>query len=178
AVVSSNVWAAGANGFAHWTGASWHAVASTTTARGMAVVTASDIWSTGPQFTGGNWRPVTGQLAGGRAERYDGVAVGSPTEGWRVGLREATGIIEHLCATDVMDASYAPDDVSGGLGATALWHFDTANLAQHSVTDASGLGLFDSGLRPAGGSFTWTLAWAGSFPISDASTNNTSVIRA
>jgi hypothetical protein len=176
AVTSSDVWAAGANGFAHWTGSSWHAVASATTARGMAVVSATDIWSTGPRFTGGNWRTVTGQLNGARADRYDGVTVGSQTEGWRVGFREDSGIIEHLCAIDVTDAGSIPQDVSGALGATAFWHFDAANTASHSVTDKSGLGLFDT-TRPAGGAFTWTLAWAGSFQSIDTTTGLTSVIR-
>jgi hypothetical protein len=178
AVTSTNVWAAGSLGFAHLTGSAWHAVASTSTARGLAVVSASDIWSTGPHFTGGNWRTVTGQVNGGGADQYDAVTVGSPTEAWRVGFRFNTGIIEHLCAIDVGDAGSVPDDAPGGLGATAIWHFDGANTMQHSVTDASGLGLFDSGLRPAGGSFTWTLAWAGSFTTSDASTSNVGVIRA
>jgi hypothetical protein len=178
AVTSSNVWAAGSLGFAHRTGSGWHGVASATTARGLAVVSAADIWSTGPHFTGGNWRTVTGQVNGGRADRYDAVTVGSPTEAWRVGFRVDTGIIEHLCAIDVGDAASTPDDAPGGLGATAIWHFDAANTARHTVSDASGLGLFDSGLRPAGGSFTWTLAWAGSFRITDTPTGNTSVIRA
>jgi hypothetical protein len=178
AVSSTNVWAAGTTGFAHLTGSGWHAVASTSTARGLAVVSASDIWSTGPHFTGGNWHTVTGRVNGGGADQYDGVTVGSPTEAWRVGFRFDTGIIEHICAIDVGDLASTPDDASGGLGATAIWHFDAANTTQHSITDASGLGLFDSGLRPAGGSFTWALAWAGSFRITDTPTGNTSVIRA
>ena len=177
-VTSTNIWAAGTTGFAHWNGSAWHGVVSTTSARGLAVVSAGDIWSTGPHFTGGNWRPVTNQVNGSRADQYDGVAVGSPTEAWRVGFRLGSGIIEHACAVDVTDVGSSPADASGGLGATAAWHFDAANTARHSVTDASGLGLFDSGLRPVDGSFVWTLNWAGSFPTTDSASGNMSVIRA
>ena len=177
-VTSTNIWAAGTTGFAHWNGSAWHGVVSTTSARGLAVVSAGDIWSTGPHFTGGNWRPVTNQVNGSRADQYDGVSVGSPTEAWRVGFRLGSGIIEHACAVDVTDVGSSPADASGGLGATAAWHFDAANTARHSVTDASGLGLFDSGLRPVDGSFVWTLNWAGSFPTTDSASGNMSVIRA
>lgn len=178
AVTPTNVWAAGTTGFAHWTGSAWVAVNATTYARGLAPVSASDIWSTGPHFTGTSWRPVTTQLSGVKADRYDGVAMGSPTDAWRVGFRGTSGIVEHACPAVVSDAGFSPFHASGWLGATAAWHFDGANVAQHSVTDASGLGLFDSGLRPAGSSFVWTLAWAASFVTTDTTTGRTGVMRA
>jgi hypothetical protein len=177
-VTSTNIWASGTMGFAHWTGSAWSGVVSATSARSLAVVSAGDIWSTGPHFTGGNWHTVTNQVNGSRADRYDGVTVGSPTEAWRVGFRLGSGIIEHACSIDVSDLGSSPTDVSGGLGATAAWHFDATNTTRHSVTDASGLGLFDSGLRPADGSFAWTLSWAGSFATIDSATGNLATIRA
>ncbi len=45
----------------------------------------------------------------------------------------------------------------------------------HSVTDASGLGLFDSGLRDPGNSFTHAYDAAGAYAVTDAASGTTSV---
>jgi hypothetical protein len=52
------------------------------------------------------------------------------------------------------------------------WRFDPLNTATHSVADATGLGLFDSGPRGSGGSFVYQFPAAGTYTVVDADTGN------
>jgi hypothetical protein len=57
------------------------------------------------------------------------------------------------------------------------WSFPTTNTQDHSVTDASALGLFDSGLRSPGSSFTATFIAAGTYSVIDRATGRTSAVK-
>jgi hypothetical protein len=57
------------------------------------------------------------------------------------------------------------------------WNFAVANATTHSVSDASGMSLFDSGPRVPGGSFTYTFNAAGSYPIIDQATGHKSTLK-
>lgn len=56
---------------------------------------------------------------------------------------------------------FQPDDLTTVLGATVTWEMVGES---HTVTDGSGLGLYDSGSIPRGRSFSLSFPWAGSYP--------------
>jgi plastocyanin len=60
----------------------------------------------------------------------------------------------------VSDKGFSPKTVAVDQAGTVTWTFQQAG---HSVKDKSGMSLFDSGVRPAGGTFSMSFASAGSF---------------
>jgi hypothetical protein len=61
-------------------------------------------------------------------------------------------------------------------GQTAAWHFDGSNTAPHTVTDASRMGLYNSGPRSPGGSFIHRFYAAGLYPFEDLTDSATGTI--
>lgn len=62
----------------------------------------------------------------------------------------------------VQDFLFAPATVTAAQGRTVQWNF--AGPLTHTVTDASGMKLYDSGARAAGQSFLRAFRLAGNFP--------------
>jgi phospholipase C len=77
----------------------------------------------------------------------------------------------------VTDSGFSPGSVEARLGATVTWSFPPSNQAPHTATDATGLGLFDSGLQPPGSEFEHTFTSAGSFRVVDTPTGQTGRVR-
>ncbi|MDP9343715.1 MAG: hypothetical protein M3Q23_16805 [Actinomycetota bacterium] len=66
----------------------------------------------------------------------------------------------------VSDAAFTPTPVTVKQGQAVLWNF--TGSGPHSVTDPTGMGLFDSGTHTAGGSFSFTFLGAGTYPYRDS----------
>jgi plastocyanin len=84
--------------------------------------------------------------AAGMASVPQQFSVTAPSPGWAV----------------VLDGSYAPPTVPVSVGSTVHWQFRGEN--PHTVTDASALGMYDSGSVAPGGTFAHTFFAAGAFP--------------
>jgi plastocyanin len=73
----------------------------------------------------------------------------------------------------VSDAGFRRRTTIAQQGDTVQWDFTGGT---HSATDASGMGLFDSGLRTAGGSYQFTFTTAARYTVDDAFSANTGTI--
>lgn len=172
----------------HWDGTAWHVVPSPSPGTyqnqlsGVAAVSSNDVWAVGfydsANATGdGN----VGSLE--LAEHWDGTrwtAFGAGTTPGRLRLDlsatptgvlfAAGGLAYQLCETRLGDAS--PPDAIKGLqpGYGAAWSVEPSAAGAHAVTDATGLGLFDSGPLPPGGSFAFAFPSAGVYRVVDGAT--------
>jgi Tol biopolymer transport system component len=150
AVSSGDVWAAGSSEqVAHWDGSSWSLVRVGTTGDHLQAIAAA---------------------ADGRVFAF-GWASTDPQQG------RYTSLAKQLCELRVGDSGVSPRTARGiRQGDTVVWTFDRAATRTHSVTDASGMGLFDSGLRPPGASFAYGFSVAGTYGVLDTATGRTSAI--
>jgi hypothetical protein len=82
-----------------------------------------------------------------------------------------------MCPLRVTDDGFPPDSPTVDFGTTVSWTFDPSNLQAHSVTDASGMGLFDSGSRPAGASYDQRFEAGGTYRVRDVATADLATIR-
>lgn len=62
----------------------------------------------------------------------------------------------------VRDDYFTPDPINPGQGGTVQWNFD--GFSTHTATDNSGMGLFDSGLKDHGETYSFTFKSAGRYP--------------
>jgi hypothetical protein len=189
---ADDIWAAGGYETAHWDGATW-AVAWTPfppNAGGqlfaLAALGRGDVWGVGntgliAHWDGTEWRaiPVPALLAAwGPGPVLYGAAATPSGEIWAVGDPPGSRPgAARLCPVRVSDAGFSEPSASSAQGSGVAWSFPATNANAHSVTDASALGLFDSGLRAPGGSFTTTLIAAGKYTIRDSATGTTSMIK-
>jgi hypothetical protein len=162
------------------------------TLRDVAVGAQKDVWAVGSRFTGAKtgtlvehwdgrrWKRVTSVSPSSDTSELGGVAVEAGGPVWMVGdqrdlnINAYRTVAERICPIEVLDGAVAPKVAVGGRGKTVAWSIDEADATGHSVTDASGMGLFDSGVRAPGGSFTHTFIAAGTYPIIDTVTGTMS----
>jgi plastocyanin len=64
----------------------------------------------------------------------------------------------------VVDGAFQPNLSRVNEGDTLLWSFASTNAAAHTSTDNSGMGLWDSGSKSPGETFSFVFSWAGSYP--------------
>jgi plastocyanin len=76
----------------------------------------------------------------------------------------------------VLDTGFSPSAAQVPLGATAVWSIPLTDESDHTVTDASGLGLFDSGAKQPGTSYLTVFPGAGTYTVTDSQTGNTCTI--
>jgi outer membrane protein assembly factor BamB/plastocyanin len=76
----------------------------------------------------------------------------------------------------VTDSGFVPLKSTSDLGQSTEWVFPATNSQNHSATDDSGFGLFDSGLSAPGSSFSYSFVAAGTYPIIDTATSHTSTV--
>ena len=203
AVAANDVWAFGGGDTAntplveHWDGASWSVVASPALPgmvffTGIAAVSPGDVWAVGhiwiglysqrmlvEHWDGTGWSVVDANTATNR-QLYgvSALADGTVFAVGRTGLGAVDApLVEQICEIRVLDAGVSPATTRGiGSGVTLAWNIDSADSQAHSVSDASGMGLFDSGLRPPGGSFTYEFPAAGSYKLIDSASGHTSTV--
>ena len=70
-------------------------------------------------------------------------------------------------SVDVTDNAYVPKVLFASRGARVSWDF--VGPSDHTVTDASGMGLFDSGRRAPGTAFSYIPPGAGNYAYTDTS---------
>jgi hypothetical protein len=169
--------------------------------QGIDATSGSNIWVVGDyfksdglvtslieQWDGSNWDTVSspklhqaGNDGGlGEANSLVDVSVLPSGEAWAVGTYIRAGrhqtLIGQLCPVKVQDTGFAPAQATVEPGETAVWFFGPGNAALHSVVDGSGLGLFDSGPKQPGASFTYRYISAGFYPVLDGVTSSTAGI--
>jgi hypothetical protein len=76
----------------------------------------------------------------------------------------------------VGDPAFSPPDQVQKQGLRASWRISWSAQEQHSITDRSGLALFDSGLHGAGFEFRHTFVGAGTYAATDTATGATGAI--
>jgi hypothetical protein len=138
---------------------------------GIAALAAGDAWTVGTYATNAVREPL--------AEHWDGQAwsvASTPTVGsgngafvtiqlsdltvigsqvWAVGFRSVPGVgiqtlAERVCPVQVLDSGFSPKTVTVTHGETVAWSLPATNAQGHSITDETGMGLFDSGVRAPG----------------------------
>jgi hypothetical protein len=183
---SNDVWAVGSRNnestlVEHWDGTAWKVVYSPPGNGGLFNVAASspgDIWATSVQafnplvehWDGSRWSIATAPDRDGESQlRPSGIGALPTGEVWLVGYDTSpfTTMKQHLCPTQVLDSGFSPAAADVARGLTAAWDFPAADASSHTVTDATGMGLFDSGSRSPGTSFVFRFAAAGTYAIVD-----------
>lgn len=106
----------------------------------------------------------------GGGTSYSGIALGDHVFSvWQVdgsdarvgGVARWSWTVIQRPPINVADAGFSPATAYSTQGAPVLWAASGAR--DHTVTDASGMGLFDSGSLSAGSTFTFTFAAAGAY---------------
>jgi hypothetical protein len=187
ATSSTQAWAVGfANGTEgferlalKWNGSTWTlSQAANGAGKLFAVdsVSSGDVWAAGAAGLIQHWDGLTWQVVSASSDvlmaTYFGIGALPGGQLWAVGFNTPTGSIDKtlaadLCETVVGDTGFSLDSAAVPLGSTTAWTFPTTNLSKHRVRDAQKLGLFDSGLRSAGTSYTFTFSAAGTYSAGD-----------
>ena len=154
---------------------------------GLGAVSAGDAWATGWDFTGGqtrilieHWDGAVWSLIPSPPIFEEGFLYGAAADSrghvWAAGIKQGNGaqtLSGRLCEVRVLDSGFVSGTASGAQGGAVAWNVDSGDASAHSVADGSGMGLFDSGLRPPGDSYTFAFDWAGTYPVRDAATGST-----
>ena len=199
-----HVWAVGWSGDAGsertlilgWDGEAWRIVPSPN--RGpdssalfdVAGATPGDVWAVGgfalqeyPQRTlilhwdGRAWKAVTSANPDPQHGRLFGAGVSPTGQAWAVGDAGLGRLILTVCPIDVLSSRFAPAEMGVARGKSVAWRIPQRTTGVHSVTDASGMGLFDSGERRAGESYAFTFNAAGTYPVVDEPTGHRATIQ-
>jgi hypothetical protein len=179
----------------HWDGAQWTespgAPGEPTDDRLLSIsaVSSRNIWAVGthtrfskhggssiPQYLIEHWggtgwtniplpAPALGTMIG-----FYGTATLPSGRAWAAGFRNREALVEQLCPDLVLGSGFSPPTAQVAQGDAAVWWVPTADGASHTVTDHSGMGLFDSGTLPPGSSFIFAFDAAGSYPYWDKTT--------
>lgn len=203
ALSSGNAWAVGyftehadtRTLILHWNGSAWSRVTSPNgpsqnALRAVTARTSQDVWAVGftnDSGTGGtadslilhwdgtSWRQVSSPSPAQLSDLFAVDVVSGSSGVWAAG--EAGGsFTARICPVRVSDGDVDPDAANVDVGSSVAWAFPVANTVSHSVTDDSGLGLFDSGSRTPGGSFVHTFGASGTHEIIDTATGHLSSI--
>jgi hypothetical protein len=178
----------------HWDGTSWTVVPSPRVGTRDNILidvvgrSPEDDWAVGSYFNsqthfgqplalhwdGVAWNFVPGPRIGENGSLFEGVSVDPDGHAWAAGFgpSQANSLVEVVCPAQVTDSGFAPPSIPATRAAGVVWQFDPGNSQQHTVTDASGMGLFDSGPRDAGSSFSFGFFSAGGYPVVDTLTSN------
>jgi len=92
------------------------------------------------------------------------------------GTPAAAAVQQPTASVDILDSGFVPQTTTIGLNGVTTFTVDAADSQSHTVTDGSGMGLFDSGQLSPGSSYNLNLVAAGSYPIVDSTTGNTATV--
>src|SRR5262249_14667292 len=84
--------------------------------------------------------------------------------------------VARVCPISVADGGFFPAGVQFPFWTRSFWSISATSSQDHSITDGSGMGLFDSGLRSPGASFDFPFDVAGTYAIADSGSSNTSSV--
>jgi hypothetical protein len=199
-----DLWAAGRSDtqpmLQHWNGTAWTVVPSPhfgnfNIVLGIAYAAPGDVWFLGRHDVGGGSRVLGVHWDGTKVAKVtmpefstfspDEVVGGATVLGdgtvWAVGGRStplgpSVPLTMRLCPVQVTDGGFAPDKGKVPMGATAAWTIPSSDTGVHSVTDPTGMHLFDSSTRSPGSSFLFTPPGAGRYRVLDSPTGETSQV--
>jgi hypothetical protein len=170
---------------AHWNGAGFTLTRVSDGVGALAARGAGDVWAGSSDvvhWDGASWTPVP--LPYLENPPYDNAGfldldVSAAGTVWAAGRNQGNrGVIARLCPVAVRDAGFTPASATVAYqGSTVAWSFPQANGQAHAIRDANGLGLFDSGPRAPGSSFTTKLIAAGSYAVLDSASGATSTVK-
>ena len=187
----------------HWDGSSWQDVDVQASGQLIDITASSarDIWMLGTNNSsttsfGQHWdgtKAAAFPNAQGQQVQFEfGRSLTALPSGevWAVGNVDSGVYVQHLCPIPVSDggaglaSTSTPDQAQPvtsttrvRLGGGVAWKFSRQNQGRHRVADASGMALFDSGLRAGGGSYTRLFKIAGAFPWVDPTTSRHGTVR-
>ncbi len=183
----------------HWDGSAWTATSIPAPPgwfailRGVTMVGPANVWAVGAWYDstsdtyeplvehwdGQAWSVVPSPKPQGDSQLI-GVANGPTGQLWAVGRNQSnprSALAQQLCPVQALVSGWLPATVSLSQGNAVAWSFPVTDGSSHSVTDSSGMGLFDSGVRAPGGSFVYTFQAASSYRIVDTVTGLTSLVK-
>ncbi len=165
----------------HWNGSSWKlvdgpALSGDASLFALAQVSRGDVWAVGrhngnslsEHWDGANWQVVTTVDPFWR-QALDSIAALPDGRLWAVG-QASEPLLEQLVEAPVDDTGAVDPVLTSPMGLPLAWHFQSANTIRHSVTDATGMSLFDSGLRGHDRSYLRRFSAAGTYRVVDAGT--------
>ena len=192
ALASDDVWAVGYSESQdsstywskwHWDGTAWTSdpndpQLSFIYPAGVGGSTWGDIWSVGnwgvdysasDHWNGTNWSRATTFSVVPTGGLLDVAAVKRAVwiVGWAAGHGQTWTYIARVCPISVTDSGFGPPSEQLRLGERAFWTVGPNSAQAHSISDGSGMGLFDSGVVPAGASFDFVFDAAGTYPVID-----------
>jgi hypothetical protein len=146
-----------------------------------------DVWAAGnwgiddpavDHWDGTKWSRVAGPVVP-NGELFDSTAVDGTL--WTVGYAsDGHGAnltyVARVCPVAVGDGGFFPHSSRFPFGTRAFWTVGPQSSQQHSITDASGMGLFDSGLLLAGAAFDFVFIAGGTYPVVDSGSSQTSSV--
>ena len=196
-ISASDVWAVGYTGSGvrqtlaeHWDGSSWQTVATPNAASrtnqliGVAASGRGDVWAVGEYYKGGGWKALAENWDGSSwtattmPDELTGNEVGAVTvlpdgSAWSVGDSYPAGsppqaVSRHICPADVTSSGFTPATVTDLSWQSVAWFTSPSEASGHTVTDAAGLGLFDSGPLSPGSSYAFTFFSSGTYAVTDS----------
>jgi uncharacterized repeat protein (TIGR01451 family) len=192
AIAANDVWAVGSDKDSkplveHWDGIQWSQVFVPGLSRGhlsaVSGTTSADVWAVGDtskdgvpvalHWDGSTWNSVP------VPDSAENVAAISQWDAWAVGRYDSVSHLDNVqrfCPAAVGDAGFDPATLQITPGGTVVWAFDRAAQEEHSVTDATGIGLFDSGLQHPGALYSYLFDAAATYPVVDVATGATSLV--
>jgi plastocyanin len=177
----------------HWDGTAWHDVSIPPMGLGplneVAALFPDDVWAVGgthdlaepsrtlaENWDGQQWSVVGTPNVGEADNVLTSTAGASGSDQlWAVGDYSDEGGVTRtlamwICPMPIRDQGFARSHARVAQGMGMAWVIPSSDLGPHSVTDASGMGLFDSGPRASGSSFTYTFPGAGTYRVRDRAT--------
>jgi hypothetical protein len=203
AVSPSDIWAVGYRQDTsyhtltqHWNGTAWSMVASADSGsvfsglRSVIPVSSRNVWVGGAAYDalagtyqtmtenwdGASWTIVPTARTSGPSQ-IEAMAVVSDNDLWAIGSASESNANLHNCPVRVLDAGFVPAGSDVVHGAGVSWSIPSSDSQAHRVVDMTGMGLFDSGVRQPGSTFTYTYIGAGWYLVQDSATGSTSQIR-
>jgi len=189
-VSASDVWAVGYTGGSRrstlaerWNGSAWQTVTTPNAASqtnqliGVGALGVNDVWAVGEYYQGGwkslaeNWNgqswkittspnPMTGN-------EVNAVTVLPDASAWSVGESGSQSLSRQLCPAEITDSGFLPTRVSDWGWQTVAWITNPSDLSHHTVSDGTGMGLFDSGPLSPRTAYSFTFFSSGTYLITD-----------
>jgi hypothetical protein len=88
----------------------------------------------------------------------------------------ASAPVSVMVPVRVLDTGFSPTAAQTVIGGAMTWVLPASDTNSHTITDGSGLGLFNSGIRAPGGSFSFTFPAAGTYVVSDPTNRKSSTV--
>jgi plastocyanin len=173
----------------HWNGSAWRTVSlprpasASTVLLGVAAVGPNDVWVAGISSPGHdegfaeNWNGkswTVSVMPNPQAENEIGAVTVLPDgSAWSVGSAGSLGepyqaVAEQICPAGITDSGFLPATVTDEGWRTVAWMTQPSDGSSHTVSDGTGMGLFNSGPLRSGTPFSFTFFASGSYPVTAA----------